>query len=176
MYGCRSQGKYWTYWGPVVWRDTTGSAPNSVLANSMAKTREKDKKRKSDEKYKGNRRKRKYERCEDTIQARKSYSRHDGAIEPDDICEDISPDHMQELGQKFYHTNVVVTQDQASQIEGSTKSQSDSVLWMEERRKRITASKVGGIAKMKPATKRAKKVEDMLHTSFQAVQLQDMAC
>lgn len=42
-------------WGPIVWRNTIGSAPNSVLANmtnSMAKTREKDMNRKSDEKYK----------------------------------------------------------------------------------------------------------------------------
>ena len=112
------------------------------------------------------RRRRKYERSEDTIQACKSYIRHDGGIEPDDICEDISLDHLQEPGQKFYHTNVVVTQGQACQIERSTKSQSDSVLWMEERTKRITSSKVGGIAKMRPATKRAKKVEDMLYTRF----------
>ena len=138
MYGCRSQGKYWTYLGTSsVERHNWISSQFCVgnMANSMAKTRERRTRRERVMRNE-NWRKRKYERCEDTIQARKSCSRHDGAIEPDDICEDISPDHLQELGQKFYHTNVVVTQDQASQIEGSTKSQSDSVLWMEERRKR----------------------------------------
>ena len=156
-------------WGPIVWKDTTRSAPNSVLldvTNRMATTREKDRKRKSDEKYKESRRKRKYERREDTAKARKSYSRHDGGMEPEDVCEDVSPDHLQELVQTFYRTNVFVTKDEACEIERSTKSQSDSAMWMEERKKRVTASKVGGIAKMRPGTKRAKKVEDMLYTRF----------
>ena len=87
-------------------------------------------------------------------------------MEPEDVCEDVSPDHLQELVQTFYRTNVVVTKDEACEIERSTKSQSDSAMWMEERKKRVTASKVGGIAKMRPGTKRAKKVEDMLYTRF----------
>ena len=142
--------------------------PNSVLVNvtnSMATTREKDRKRKSDDKYKESRR-RKYERSEDTAQARRSYSRHDGGIEPEDVCEDLSLNNLKELVQRFYQTNVVLDNDKACLIEQKTKTQSDSAMWMEERKKRVTASKVGGIAKMRPGTKRAKKVEDMLYTRF----------
>ena len=44
---------------------------------------------------------------------------------------------------------------------------SQSVLWREERKKRI-ASRVGGIAKMRKGTKKAKRVQEMLYSRFTA--------
>ena len=38
--------------------------------------------------------------------------------------------------------------------------------WLIERRKRITASMVGGIAKLRSTTKRVKKVENLLYNKF----------
>ncbi len=38
--------------------------------------------------------------------------------------------------------------------------------WMMERRKRITASRVGSIAKMKKTTKRSKKVQTLIYNNF----------
>ncbi len=35
----------------------------------------------------------KYSKKDDSIQARQAYSRHDGGISPDEINEDISPEH-----------------------------------------------------------------------------------
>ena len=156
-------------WGPQVWKDTISSAPNPVLvdvANDTAKVREKDRKRKSTDREKKRRRESKYSRTDDSIQARKSYSRHDSEIEPDDVHEDVSPEYLDELKQQFYDTNVVVSKEQACLIEQSTRSQSETVLWREERKKRMTASRVGGIAKMRKGTKKAKRVQEMLYSRF----------
>lgn len=155
-------------WGPQVWRDTTSSAPNSVLvdvANDTAKVREKDRKRKSTEGEKERRRQSKYAHTDDSLQARKSYSRHDGGAEPDDVHEDVSPEYLNELKQQFYAANVIVSKEQACEIEQTTRGQTET-LWREERRKRMTASKVGGVAKMRKGTKRAKRVEEMLYSRF----------
>ena len=156
-------------WGPQVWRDTTRSEPNPILVNTANKTaekREKDRKRKQTEEAKERRRQSKYPRVDDTAEARKSYSRHDGGIEPDEVSEDLSPEHLDDLKQRFYQTKVVVNQEQTCQIEVLTRSQRDTEMWMEERRKRITASNVGSVAKMKASTKRAKKVEQLLYSRF----------
>ena len=60
----------------------------------------------------------------------------------------------------------LVTSEQADHIEKCTIDQADNQLWIVERRKRITASKVGGIAKMRATTKRSKKVQQLLYSSF----------
>ncbi len=65
---------------------------------------------------------------------------------------------------------MAITQDEANKIEEETRDQAENNLWMNERRKRITASKVGGIAKMKQSTKRSKKVQDLLYSSFRGNQ------
>ena len=49
----------------------------------------------------------------------------------------------------------MVSKQEMERIEQNTKEQSGSDLWMTERRKRITASVVGGIAKMQKKTKRS---------------------
>ena len=69
---------------------------------------------------------------------------------------------------KNYHeTHVVVDKKMREKVEESTRQQSiaDDInaleLWYAERKKRITASVVGGIAKLKSSTKRAKKVQGL---------------
>ena len=147
-----------------------GSTPNPILikaADTMAKRCDQDRKRKSTEEAKESRRKSKYGRTDDTsVKARRSYSRHDGGIEPDDVSEDISPEHLKQLCEGFYKTHVVVSKEQASKIEESTRAQSETLMWREERRKRVTASRVGGIVKMRKSTKRANRVKEMLYTNF----------
>ena len=84
--------------------EATGSTPNSILvktAETMAEKCEKDGKRKTTEKAKETRRKSKYACTDSSVKARRSYSRHDGEIEPDDICDDISPEHLKQLSESF---------------------------------------------------------------------------
>lgn len=109
---------------------------------------------------------RKYSQNTNSTEARKAYSRHDGGLSRDEIDNDISPEHLKELKRSFYETKVVVTPEEGKHIEQQTHDQADSEQWMVERRKRITASVVGGIAKMRRTTKKSKKVENLLYTKF----------
>ena len=61
---------------------------------------------------------------------------------------------------------MVVTPEEATQIERQTRNQSESERWIVERRSRITASVVGGIIKMRSTTKKSKKVENLLYSKF----------
>jgi hypothetical protein len=129
----------------------TKSSPNKVFSDTAersAKTVSKYRKRKATEKAKENRRKSKYARLDDTHAARMAYSRHDGGITPDQVTEDISPESLEELKSSFYQTKVVITTEETQQIEEQTRDQADNEKWRYERRKRLTASTVGGIAKM----------------------------
>ena len=54
---------------------------------------------------------------------------------------------------------MVITEERRREIERSTRGQAESEQWMVERRKRLTASKVGSIAKMRKTTKRSSKVK-----------------
>ena len=56
----------------------------------------------------------------------------------------------------FYETKVVITSEQAKEIEQQSRDQASSAEWKSEGRKMITASKVGGICKMR---KKQKEVE-----------------
>ena len=156
-------------WGPSLWKQMTNSSPSKVFSDvtqRSAKKFSKEKERKAKDEVKKQRRMRKYSKKDNSAQARQAYSRHDGGISPDEVNEDISPDHLDELKQGFYQTKVVVTPREVTQIENDTRQQADCPEWLIERRKRITASMVGGIAKMRSTTKRAKKVENLLYTKF----------
>ena len=100
----------------------------------------------------------KYSRKDNTIAARKAYSRHDNHILPDDVSDDVSADIL---------TNVVVTKEEAAEIEVDTREQANSDLRKSERRKRLTASRVGGILKMRKTTS---KVKELLYTTFRGNQ------
>ena len=63
----------------------------------------------------------------------------------------------------------MVTEVSAEQINVNSMGQSSvefEKTWHEERRKRITASNVGQIAKCKPTTKVASKVKQLLYLKF----------
>ncbi len=112
----------------------------------------------------------KYNKSQDSTAARKAYSRHDGGIAPDDIAEDISVESMEELKSSFYQARVIVSHEQAIEVESRTRGQADSEEWAVERRVRITASRVGGICKMREKTKRSNKVREMLYSTFRGTQ------
>ena len=79
---------------------------------------------------------------------------------------DVTPDYLQQLMDVFYTTKVAVTAEEANEIEQETKGQHASDSWEREWRIRITASKVGTLAKMRKTTKQSKKVEEILHSKF----------
>ena len=124
-----------------------------------------DRKRKSTDTEKANRRKRKYAKTsDDSLAARQAYSRHNNGEQPQDISDDVPPDHLQRLKMDYCEAHVVVDQRKRNEIEQSTRGQSMEQNWYVERRKRITASKAGAISKMRKGTKRANKVKETLYT------------
>ena len=179
----RSQSGSWEYrcmgaglqqnlgkeWGPIVWSSMTNSLANQHFidtARSSAKKADNDRKRKATDKAKQQRRQSKYSRNDDTAAAKKSYSRHDDGIQPDEVTDDVPVQLLADMKQAFYQTKVVVTEAEAANLEQCTQGQAASEKWSSERRKRLTASKVGSISKMKATTKRSKKVKQLLYNTF----------
>lgn len=156
-------------WGPATWSKLTTSPPNNIFlttAENSARIANKDHMRKSTEKVKAKRRKSKYSGNSNSLAARKAYNRHDNEVEPDDVTDDVSPDILTEMKRSYYDTKVVVTKEEAMEIECTTRDQSGSDEWRAERRKRLTASRVGGILKMRKTTSRANKVKELLYSRF----------
>ena len=156
-------------WGPQVWRNVTHAVPNKIFtdtADNSAKKVTKQRKRKATDKAKKSRRRSKYARVEETAAARSAYSRHDGGISPEEVDDDIPSEQLDKLKDSYYRTKVVVTEEEARDIERNTRDQAENEQWLLERKKRITASNVGGIAKMRKTTKKSKKVENILYSRF----------
>ncbi len=151
------------------WKQVTESDPNTVFeetVNRSAITTARNKKRKEGD-DKAKRRSRNYARKEDdSTLARLAYSRHDGGVIPHELVNDVPSDQLEELKSVFYNTKVVVSAEEVDNIKESTIEQAENQLWIIERRKRITASNVGSIAKMRATTKRSGKVKQLLYSSF----------
>ena len=79
----------------------------------------KDRKKKNTETAKESRRKNKYAPTDDTAAARSSYSRYDDGITPEEVTDDITPEHLEQL-RTVYGTKVIVTGDEANAIEIGT--------------------------------------------------------
>lgn len=156
-------------WGPTMWERMTGHPANEVFtrtAESSAKRAEKDRERKSKQESKDSRRRAKYSQNDNSVAARKAYSRHDDLIEPDDIISDITPEELEAVKESFYATQVAASKEDIANIEECTREQGGCDVWKKERIKRITASNVGSISKMKKTTKRCKKVKELLYSTF----------
>ena len=144
----RSQSGSWEYrcmgaglrlnmghtWGPMAWSEmTTQTNPvySEAMATSMRKA-DQDRKRKATSEAKESRRQSKYSRIDETQAARKAYSRHDSGTVPDEVMEDVSPDYLAELCDGYYRTKVIVTKEEAEDIERDTRDQGESELWRKE--------------------------------------------
>ena len=156
-------------WAPQTWGNVFNEPPNTVFVESAkkkAKEVETTRKRKATDSAKQARRVGKVRRLgNETTKARKAYARHDGGVGPNDIMDDLSSDQLQHMTNLFYRSNVVVSAEEARAVEIKTVTQSSSDLWREERRKRLTASNCGKIAKTTQKTV-ANKVKDLLYSTF----------
>ena len=66
-------------------------------------------------------RQQKYSKKDNSIAARKAYSQHSSNIQPNDISNDVSQEHLMSLKQRFFDTKVKVDQEAADRIECDTK-------------------------------------------------------
>ena len=114
-------------WGPSAWKEMACSSPNKVFCNTAERSAKKasnEKKQKSTEEVKTRRRMSRYSRTGESSEARKAYSRHDDGLLPEEIDDDISPEHLEEL-KKSYETKVIVTPEEAIKIQQDTRDQAD---------------------------------------------------
>ena len=123
-------------WGPQAWKQMTSTSSNKVFTNAAehsAKRLDKDRKRKATDEAKEQHRKSKHSKIDDTVAARKAYSRHDEGVTPDQVSDDKSPQRLDELKSSFYQMKVMVTAEEAQKIEEQTREQAEKDEWKYER-------------------------------------------
>ena len=112
----------------------TNSSPNQVFidtAEHSAKKLTLDKKRKARDDVKVKRCRSEYTRTENDSNApRSAYSRHDVGTLPDEYDDDVSQDYLEQLKTGFCTTKVVVTLEEAKEIEKQTQDQADNEQWI----------------------------------------------
>ena len=162
-------------WGTAVWEKVTGKEANSVFKiynKSYSKGVENDRKRKATEEVKQRRKAVKYKKTnDDSLKARTDYDRHDDGPGVAEVHQDLPEEYLQNLMVDYYNANVKHSGAKILEVEASTKNQgvADELatnLWMTERRKRITASVCGNIAKRRSTTKVANTVKSLLYPTF----------
>ena len=124
-------------WGPKAWTAMTNESPNRIFseaAQTTAKKNENQWKRKATEDSKRKRRESKYSCTDNSLAARRAYSRHEGDVLPEDVVDDdVSQKHLQQLKDSYHSNKVEVTKQEMEDIEQNTIEQSNSDLWMMER-------------------------------------------
>ncbi len=163
-------------WGPEAWQDATGCEANAIF-KSTSEMKEnqvaKDRKRKASEAAKERRRQTKHKKTNDynSQQARRDYARHDNGQGVRESASDVPQDYLERMMLDYYKTNVAITDQKALQVELSTRSQGAGEniagnTWLAERRKRITSSNTGVIAKRRSTTKVGSLVKTLLYSTF----------
>ena len=158
-------------WGPTCWEKATNTEPSECFKSTYAtkgKQVASDYKRKASDDAKLKRKRRKL--GDDSLQSRLDYSCYDNkGPNATEIPSDISPANLTNLMIQYYRANVQVTEASAAQININTMGQSsgdNELTWQEERRKRITASSVGQIAKRTTTTKVTSTIKQLLYSTF----------
>ena len=160
-------------WGPGTWEKvlSTPSATFTKVAQSKCEKVKKDRKRKSTDEVRNQRKRAKRVSQVESKRGRQDYSRHDGGTEVNSIITDIAPEQLNALMKEYYLTNVKVSVEKCEELQvkttGQGKCDNSLQVWSAERRKRITASNVGKIAKRKPTTKVSSAVRQLLYTKFE---------
>lgn len=162
-------------WGPEVWKKITGSDPNPVfISSSIAKEKQvsQDRKRKATETEKERRKQVKYRKTNDNSQkARNDYARHDCGQGVKDVANDVPQEYLEQMMLDYYTANIKISDQKRLDIERATTGQGTSEdlgsnIWLAERRKRITSSNTGLIAKRRTTTKVANTVKSLLYCTF----------
>ena len=84
------------------------------------------------------------------------------------LCQrpDITESLQKEKTDKFLK-QLTLSKEQKLELMQKTSTQSESAMWFEERRKRLTASNFGQVCKMLPTTNCARIVKSLLYSTFE---------
>ena len=160
-------------WGPIAWEKTvsTPSMTFTRVAESKQRKSNEDRKRKSRDDVRAQRKRAKRAGQVESTKGRDDYSRDDGGKNATEIITDLSPDQLYALMREYCLVNVKVSEAVCEDLKIRTaeqgKNDNSLQVWLAERRKRITASNVGSIAKRRPTTKVNSMVKKLLYTNFE---------
>lgn len=158
-------------WGPAAWRNATGCDANHIFkCVSNMKDKPSDHRQEKEVKCycKGKKENdQNSETNDNSQQARRDYARHNDGPGVSDVPADVPNDYLQKkMMLDYYAATVAVTDEKKEEVERVTRKQgNDDIggnIWMAERRKRITSSNTGIIAKHRSTTKVANLVKTLL--------------
>ena len=128
-------------WGPEMWSRVLSTPSETFKAAGKSKTEKvnADRKRKSTDIAKINRKKAKRESLSASQQGREHYSRHDGGSNADEIVTDIAVNQLWELMKEYYSVNIDITESARENVtvmtSGQGKNDHSHQVWLSERRK-----------------------------------------
>ena len=113
----------------------------------------------------------KYRKTNDNSQRAKSdYARDDSGQGVNDVVKDALQEYLEQMMLEFYTTNVKFSEHKGLDIERVTRGQGTchigSNIWLAERRKHITSSNTGAIARQRSTTKVANAVKSVVYCMF----------
>ena len=113
----------------------------------------------------------KCKRSDNSLQSRLDYSRYYDGLNVLDVSPDIPVSDLHDPMVSYYLAHVKVAETAATKIIIDTTGQADDdnskIFWYEKRRKRLTVSNVGKIAKRRTTTKVGPTVQQLLNSKFQ---------
>ncbi|KAJ8314452.1 LOW QUALITY PROTEIN: hypothetical protein KUTeg_006602 [Tegillarca granosa] len=107
--------------------------------------------------------KRKYNDLKTSISKK---ARMDHGPEAVDSFPDLTPEQLEVKKKEFMEKHINLSDDKIKIIENATKKQSCSATWIDERKKRLTASNFGSVIKHNPSIPVHKLVQSLLYSSF----------
>jgi hypothetical protein len=153
-------------WSPNVWKKATLTEPGPTFTQLYCKRKRQielsyTSRAKPDVRARARKRKRASHASGITKKARQDYG--EDAV---DVVPDVSLSELATATDQYLSHHVTVTSSQISKLENDTRSQASCPLWMEERRKRLTASNFGEVMRKVPTRPVARMVERLLYSSF----------
>ena len=164
--GAALQQNLGTFWSTRTWETVTGEPPSPPFKKWYGKVEQRNQhSRKS--KCKPEVKARAYKRkAQSQSQGKSKKAKMFYGQESIQVTEDVSCEELKKMCTDYYMKEVEVTPEKKKVIERLTKLQGQSGVWHSERKKRITASNVGKVAKRNPKIRVEPLVRDMLHSTF----------
>ena len=138
--------------GTTCWEKAVSVPANTVYkayATTLTRVVKQDRKWKSSQQAKQQRKKSRPTSVDNSLSSRSSYSRYDGGPNATDVPQDVPTNHLQDLMVSFYKTKVYSYNPTESKILTVQHGYNEVAcgVWKAERRLRITSSIAGTIAK-----------------------------
>jgi len=149
-----------------MWEKITSTYPSTAVATARVCQADKDRKRKAQKEVKEHHKRAKRDRQANN--SKMDYSRYDGVPNATEETTDLSPQNLYDL---MDLAEVIVTEARSQEIACNTSGQgalsNSRQLWLDERRKRITSSNSGKIAKRRTTTEVTATITQLLYSKFE---------